>query len=194
MTMHRARKRKSVTNNQIIFWVAVLIILLGGGKYSTNHSPVTFILVLFLLLITIPPLMLWFILQKQLKFEAGLRRLGLDKVDTMTGDEFEKYVGALMKHQGYTSVRYTSASGDEGADLYAKRDGQTYVIQAKRYASAVGIDAIQQAIGARIAHKQDRAMVVTNNRFTKPATEYAAKVDCELIDRSMLAEWAVATK
>ena len=63
----------------------------------------------------------------------------------MTGVEFEQYVGALLKHQGY-KVQFTSTSNDFGVDIIAWKDGCKYVIQCKRYKDSLNREAISDAV------------------------------------------------
>lgn len=113
------------------------------------------------------------------------RRSGIADVDGMSGSEFEARLAALFADIGYAVVR-TGASGDFGADLVLEGvDGRT-VVQAKRYDGAVGIDAVQQVIGATRYYDATRALAVTNSTFTSAATELAAAHDVELLDRAVL--------
>jgi restriction system protein len=99
-----------------------------------------------------------------------------------------------MDALGYKHIRYTGASNDDGADIFARKDDRTVVVQTKRYSSSVGKVAIQEAVGAREAYRQDVAIVVTNSYFTKPAIEFAKRVDCLLVDRDDLARWATDSR
>jgi restriction system protein len=58
-------------------------------------------------------------------------------LDALSGVEFETWVGRLLREKGF-EVRGTPATGDQGADLIAKKNGTTVIIQAKRYGGSVG--------------------------------------------------------
>ncbi|URZ15439.1 restriction endonuclease [Clostridium felsineum] len=107
-------------------------------------------------------------------------------VDKMTGEEFEEFLKAHFEKLGY-KVELTPKTGDYGADLVLNRNGSKTVVQAKRWINKVGIEAVQQVIGARAYYKADKCLVVTNNYFTPNAINLAeSNKDVELWDRKEL--------
>lgn len=114
-----------------------------------------------------------------------LWRSGISGVDTMSGAAFEERLGALFAAMGYHVAR-TGRSGDFGADLVVERDGARSVVQAKRYGRAVGIEAVQQAIGATRHYGAERAMVVTSSVCTPAARALATSNDVVLVERDEL--------
>jgi len=104
----------------------------------------------------------------------------------MTGQDFEVYLMKLLTRLGY-SVSGTSASGDQGADLLAKRDGRTFVIQAKNYSGPVGNSAVQEVHAAIRYYSGDEGWVITNSTFTQAAKDLAQRTGVELIDGHELA-------
>lgn len=62
--------------------------------------------------------------------------------DRLSGIEFEEYLLRVFKKLGCEGM-VTQASGDFGADLLVKNDGETIVVQAKRYSDPVGISAVR---------------------------------------------------
>lgn len=127
---------------------------------------------------------------KYRKTQRKLRALDIAAVDTMDPLEFEVYVGKLLKHRGFTNVQLTERY-DYGVDVVAEKDGVRWGVQVKRYNHMVRAEAVRQVVTALIRYKCDRAMVVTNNVFSRPAKELAADNKCVLIDRDVLAEWIV---
>jgi hypothetical protein len=99
----------------------------------------------------------------------------------LRGIEFENYLAQRLKNAGY-SVAGTRATGDQGADLIAKRDGKTIAIQAKGYSGTVGNEAVQEIVGALRFYKADEGWVVTNSTFTPPARVLARANNVRLID------------
>jgi HJR/Mrr/RecB family endonuclease len=91
----------------------------------------------------------------------------------MSGKQFELFVRNRLVEQGYDRVKTTAASGDMGADLIAEKDGRTVVVQCKRYSGVVGIQAVQEVIGAKHFDAADEAWVVTDSTFTKAARNLA---------------------
>ena len=106
-----------------------------------------------------------------------------DEVDvhTMSGVEFETHIARLLRSSGY-EVSGTQTTGDQGADLIAKKNGRTYIIQAKRYQGTVGNKAVQEAISALSYYGGHEAWVITNSTFTPSAIALAQKANIRLID------------
>jgi hypothetical protein len=48
-----------------------------------------------------------------------------DKLHIMSGVEFETWVVKVLKENGFDDVRGTPATGDQGVDIIAKRNGRT---------------------------------------------------------------------
>ena len=98
----------------------------------------------------------------------------------MTGREFEEYCADLLRRKGYKKVRVTKGSGDQGADILAKRWGKTYAVQCKLYRKPVGNSAVQEAFAGKQFYSCDRGMVMTNSTFTRGARELAERTEIQL--------------
>lgn len=118
------------------------------------------------------------------KIEARLYTL--EQLDAMNGSMFEYAVADILRNNGYTNVDVTPTSGDYGADIIAYKEGFKYAIQCKRYSSTVGNHAVQEVYAAKAHYSCDRAMVITNNYFTKNAITQASSTGVILIDRNEL--------
>ncbi len=110
----------------------------------------------------------------------------VEEMDGMTGEEFEAQLGVLFRKQGY-AVELTPRSGDFGADLVLTRGPDKTVVQAKRYSKAVGVEAVQEVIGAIAYYGAHHGLVVTTNYFTPSAVELAQRSRVILWDRDALA-------
>lgn len=119
--------------------------------------------------------------------EAAYRQSGVDEVDTMEGVEFEQRLARLFVDLGY-QVETTVTTGDYGADLILHSDEGCVVVQAKRSSRAVGVAAVQEAHTAMAHYGAQRAIVVTNNRFTRQAAVLADDAGVTLYDRTWLVE------
>lgn len=108
------------------------------------------------------------------------------EVKNLSGIEFEIWISKLLKENGFADVRGTPATGDQGADLIAKKDGKTIIIQTKRYQRTVGNKAVQEAIGAVQFYRGDEGWVITNSTFTPSAKALAHRSNIRLIDGKML--------
>lgn len=104
--------------------------------------------------------------------------------DKMTGIQFEQYCAMELKQDhGFVRVEFTKTSGDYGGDLVAyHKDGSKWVIQCKRYSGHVGIDAVQEVLGAKVIYNADKMAVMTNSTLTASAKELANRSDVFVIE------------
>ncbi len=117
-----------------------------------------------------------------------LMKAGMPEIDHMTGDEFKRRLGLLFEKRGYRVEYVGSHRGDYGADLVLEKDNVRTVVQAKRHAHYIDGGAVKEAYTARNMYNATRAMVVTNNYFSRPAKVLAKTNDVELWDREELAK------
>ena len=113
---------------------------------------------------------------------AGKR---LDKIDVMSGEDFERYLMYNFQKRGYR-VKTTPVTGDYGADLILSKNGTKICVQAKRYKSNVGNGAVQEIVAALAYYKCDYGMVITNSYFTAAAKTLAKVNNVELWDRNRI--------
>lgn len=93
------------------------------------------------------------------------------------GEEYERYIAAIMGALGFEDIKMTPTTGDFGADIIAIKDGVKCCVQCKMYSNPVGISAVQEVIGAKAHYGCAAAMVVTNSTFTTAAKQLAAEND-----------------
>jgi restriction system protein len=86
--------------------------------------------------------------------------------------DYERHCAMLLRSSGWTA-QVTVASGDQGADVLARRGGKLLVVQCKLYRNAVGNAAVQQVSAARLHQRAQFAAVVSNARFTAAARQLA---------------------
>lgn len=103
----------------------------------------------------------------------------------MTGVEYEELCGEVLKKAGW-EVQFTKATGDQGVDILAKKDGITAAVQCKRFAKQVGNKAVQEVIAGKSFYNADKAVVVAPNGFTPSAQDLAAASDVVLTDHNIL--------
>src|SRR5262249_42682975 len=116
------------------------------------------------------------------------KALRMADVDDMSGEQFERYVGELLKKQGY-KTEMTPARNDYGVDIVAEREGVRYAVQCKRRGENISRDAVSDAVAGKHYYKCGQAMVVTNRYFRSGAKELAGASQCELVDRDALVGW-----
>ncbi|WP_243763930.1 restriction endonuclease [Bacillus sp. XF8] len=121
----------------------------------------------------------------RIKREQEICQSNIDEIDCMEGKEFEQYLRVLFQSLDY-HVEVTKESGDFGADLILTNNNNKIIVQAKRYKNNVGIQAVQEIVGAKGYYNADHAWVVTNSYFTAPARKLAAANEVLLIDRELL--------
>lgn len=114
------------------------------------------------------------------------KKYAIHALDEIEGHEFENYCAELLKKRGFIDVSVTKGSGDYGIDILAEKDGITYAIQCKAYATPVGVKAVQEAFAGREFYDRMVGAVLTNQYFTKPAVEAAKKLKILLWDRGYL--------
>ena len=92
---------------------------------------------------------------------------------------FEKNCAEFLKLIGW-SAELTKASGDQGADIIAWKEGVKVVCQCKKYSKAVGNKAVQEAFAAKQYYKANAGAVITNAKFTRSAMDLATATDIKL--------------
>ncbi|MCW5873213.1 MAG: restriction endonuclease [Anaerolineales bacterium] len=173
----RSRRRNKSAFSELL-WDGLLIVALG---FASNTPWLKSIAILILALGFI------YIGWRLFRYFRITRPLDIHGVDEMSGTEFERFVAHLLKSQGY-SVEHIGGYDDFGVDLIASRGGRKHAIQVKRWKQPVGVDAIRAAVAGMAFHKCDRAVVITNSKFSWRAQKLAEANNCKLIDRTVLAE------
>lgn len=107
--------------------------------------------------------------------KAEMKRRHMERIRNMSGWEYEQYVAAKLRKNGYTGVEVTAASGDYGADILCfTPEGHWIAVQCKKYNNhPVGVKAVQEIIAARTYYHCDGAMVVGISGFTNNARHMA---------------------
>lgn len=120
--------------------------------------------------------------------ESGARQTA-DKKRIMPDKplEYEKYIADCLSDLGF-SAKSTKASGDQGADVLAEKDGVSFAIQCKKYSHDVGNKAVQEANAGRDFYKCDYGVVVSNANFTKFAKQAAHACGIILLNDKQLSK------
>jgi restriction system protein len=109
----------------------------------------------------------------------------MNNIDKLSGEHFEEFLALKFKKLGY-KVKLTPTTADYGADLVIRKDKSKIVVQAKRWNSKVGVEAVQQVVASMKYYNADRSMVITNSYFTENAKILAKCNEVELYDRRKL--------
>lgn len=141
----------------------------------------TYVLIIIMMIILVFPGIgfgCWFLMRAKKKMP--------DTIDLLEGHDFEYFCAELLRKRGFQEVEVTKGSGDYGIDILAEKDGITYAIQCKCYATPVGVKAVQEAYAGRDYYDRMVGAVLTNQYFTTPAVEAAKKLKILLWDRGYL--------
>jgi HJR/Mrr/RecB family endonuclease len=130
-------------------------------------------------------------IKQTLQSEAYKRRVETNRLlsidpGRLYPDEFEKYVGDIFRHLGFT-VALIGKSGDQGVDVIACRGLLRVAIQTKRYIGSVGNAAVQEVYAGMAHHRCQRGVVVTNSAFTPGAVALGESTGCVLIGSDRMA-------
>lgn len=185
----RHYKKQNIDSNGVLVIIILVALMYTYTKikdFAVQH-PHTVTVILTLALIVGILLVLLF-LGALLRRRNMYRAYNITYVDSMDGLEFEQYLASLLGKLGYTNIRLTEKY-DLGIDIVAKKNGVTWGIQAKRYNGQVKAEAVRQAHTALKRYGCNKAMVITNSAYTRPAQMLAADNNVVLIDRSLLTKW-----
>lgn len=120
------------------------------------------------------------------KWTKESARYGIPDIDSLSGTDFERFLGGLFRSAGY-AVEIKGQSGDFGVDLILERDDKRIAIQAKRYTKNVNLRAVQEVVAGMQYYGCTNAWVVTNSHFTRSAQQLARSTNVNLVDRPALA-------
>ena len=171
------KKRRSKVENT---WYLLLIIYLSITSILILINKFNFFILCLIFIAT----QLLFIKYKKWR-EGRFIDPTYETIDKMSGEEFEEFLQVNFKKKGFKAY-LTPYTADYGCDLVLKKSNKKIVVQAKRWNSKVGIEAVQQAVASIKYYKADKAMVITNSYYTENAKNLAKANDVELIDRTNL--------
>ncbi len=124
--------------------------------------------------------------QVERRARFSLFRADVDLVDDMEGHDFEQFCANLLKRNDFEEVRVTQASGDQGVDILAEKDGIRYAIQCKNYSSKLGNAPVQEIYAGKTFYHCHVGVVMTNTTFTQSAIDLAEATNVILWDREKL--------
>lgn len=110
----------------------------------------------------------------------------LNNTHMITGHEFEYFCAEVLRQNGFTNIKVTKGSGDQGVDITATNNGVKYAIQCKNYSNALGNTPVQEIYSGVVFYNCNKGVVLTNSTFTKGAIELAKKTNIELWDKTKL--------
>ncbi len=104
----------------------------------------------------------------------------------LDGRDFEKELAHLFEARGF-DVRWTGRAGDEGVDIFLRRDGKLIIVQCKAQKNYVSPGAVRDLYGALLHHHADEAWLIVTSGFHNGSKSFAAgKPICLLTIRNVL--------
>lgn len=88
-----------------------------------------------------------------------------------TWQSFERAVGRLLLHEGYSGTRFVGQTRDHGADLLAHRAGKRWLFQVKHWKKKVGLDIVDRTLEAMRVYRAQVPVIVALNGFDKSVHE-----------------------
>ena len=99
------------------------------------------------------------------------QHLDIDWLNKLGWQDFERQVAEVYRQQGYWVDEVGGGGADGGVDLRLKRDGQTLIVQCKRWKTyKVGVKPVRKLFGVMAAEKADRAVFISI--FHSPASPF----------------------
>lgn len=119
-----------------------------------------------------------------------------DSLHRLAPYDFEGLVAEIFRDLGYDVVQ-TPRSRDGGFDIRAVRKDSVgtllYLVECKRHARdyPVGVEVVRRLYGVTAAERATCGVLATTSTFTRPAQEYAKKVEyrVSLRDYNDLMQW-----
>lgn len=125
---------------------------------------------------------------ERMRHQAKRADLKLAQLANLTPEGFEEFVAELFEAMGY-EVERVGGSGDEGADLMARRKGLLAVVQCKYHTrGVVGSPELQKFLGTIHHTRSHKGYFVTTRTFTLAAEKFVAEHPIELVDGPRLIE------
>lgn len=113
--------------------------------------------------------------------------------DVKVASDYERLIATELRKLGFVA-QTTKASGDQGADVLASKNGVSFAIQCKMYSKPVGNKAVQEANAGRDFYRKNYGVVVARAGFTKSARQAAQACGIILLNDKQLEKLLDYTK
>lgn len=116
-----------------------------------------------------------------------VRQTRLGSLRGLSWQEFEQLVGEAYSQLGYRVIENYKGGADGGVDLVMHKNGQTTLVQCKRWKSnRVGVTLVREHLGVITAAGAQNGIVVCSGGFSKSARNFAQKCGITLVDGDAL--------
>lgn len=190
-----AIKFKNELEEKFIIFIGLVIIVIVCYFFNFNNIYIALFIMIMGFTFLIPLLIYFYRMSKakeykveeQVNINYYNQEYILDKIDNMTGQEFEKFlIMTILPYDNFVNINGTAYTGDYGVDIVAEKNELKYAIQCKRFENKVTPKAIQEVVAGKKHYKCDKAIVISNNYFTKNAQQLAFDNCIELLDRDYI--------
>ena len=160
------------------------LIILGIVIHAIKTNPAPFIIVSVTILTV-------FAIRWRIRYVSTEKRkqvlftMGATNPMQLSPKQYERFCGLLLEKNGW-SVQYTKATGDQGADIIAEKNGNKIVIQCKQWTNSVGTKAVQEAHAARAFYSANSAAVGSTATYTSGASDLARMTGVRLLNHNQL--------
>ena len=98
----------------------------------------------------------------------------------MSGLAFEYFCADVLLIDGFTNIIVTKASADNGVDIMAQKNGESYIFQCKCLTHTCSNKAVQEIVSANTIYRADHMGVICNTKFSTSAKVLANTNKVEL--------------
>lgn len=106
----------------------------------------------------------------------------LESLRQTTWQDFERLVGEVYRRQGYRVIETGGGGADGGIDLKLAKDGETWLVQCKRWQrERVGVKVARELFGVVAAERAAGGILITTSTFTPDAEAFARGKPLQLV-------------
>jgi restriction system protein len=175
-----AQRKSSIIENLILcpWWISLALAMFS---YGALRAPLISLCLLCLATLSA--------LRTSVNSRMLQQQAGLDSLCRLSWKQFEDLVGEAYRRQGYAVKEMIGGGTDDGVDLILTRNGETTLVQCKRWRGLpVPVGIARQLYGVLTDRKASAAKLVATSQFTPEAIGFAKGRPIELIDAEALLE------
>jgi restriction system protein len=115
------------------------------------------------------------------------RQTGVDSLRDLSWKQFENLLGEAYRRKGYAVKETLGGGADGGIDLILRRNGETVLVQCKRWkGKPVPVQIVRELYGILIHQGASEAKLVATTYFTSDAIEFSRDKPIELVNAKTL--------
>jgi restriction system protein len=175
-----AQRKSSIIENLVLcpWWVSLALAIFS---YGALHAPSISLCLLCLAAFSG--------LRASVNSRMLRQQAVLDSLCRLSWKQFEDLVGEAYRRQGYAVKEIVGGGADDGVDLILTRNGETTLVQCKRWRGLpVPVGIARQLYGVLMDRRAAAAKLVATSQFTPEAIGFANGRPIELVDAEALLE------